>query len=47
MSLTHDVTGAPHDEKAMRGANTKTDVEPMSTSEFKGHISRGRRQLNK
>jgi hypothetical protein len=47
MSLTHTVTGRPHDEREMRGANTKTDVEPMSTSEFKGHIARGRKQLAK
>jgi hypothetical protein len=47
MSLTHHVTGRPQDKDAMRGASTRTDMDPMSTSEFKGHIARGRRELAK
>jgi hypothetical protein len=36
--LSHNVTESPH--RPVKGARTKTDREPMSTSDYHGHIRR-------
>jgi hypothetical protein len=43
--LTHTVTPSPH--APIKGASTKTDMGAMSTSEYRGHVGRGKRQLKK
>lgn len=43
--LTHHV-GHKNVHQPVKGAHTKSDKEPMSTSEYKGHVAKYERQKN-